>query len=167
MIFQFRAFRFPVNPQRLEIGEGPRVQTHALAQTGYLLLPAAGAPAVIRGSGVFTGGGAADDFRRLRAEYLSGGSGVLILGAYGSLDAVFRTLTCTGRQGDSVGYDFEFVEFPVTRTQASGVTHTARAGETLWEIARRYGVPVERLMALNPHLRTPGDLSPGQEVFVC
>lgn len=167
MVFIFRDFCFPVNPQTVEIERGARVRTELLAGGGYLLGERSPGPTVIRGSGVFTGSGAARDFGRLRGEYLRGGSGVLILGTYGSLDAVLRALTCTGRQGDSVGYAFEFVEFPVERAGASRVVHTVGVGETLWEIADLHGVTVEHLLAINPSLCAPDAVTPGGEVFVC
>jgi LysM repeat protein len=42
------------------------------------------------------------------------------------------------------------VPAPATRTPASARTHTVRAGETLFAIARRYGVSMDALRAANP-----------------
>jgi len=39
-------------------------------------------------------------------------------------------------------------------------------GDTLWEIARRYGVKLERLVELNPGIRNPSLIYPGQKVRV-
>ena len=37
-------------------------------------------------------------------------------------------------------------------------------GDTLWEIARRYGVALERVVELNPSIRNPNLIYPGQKV---
>lgn len=167
MVFAFRGFHFPVNPQQLEIRDGGRVRTQSLARDGFHLDELPVQPVAVSGTGVFTGECAARDFERLRAEFLKGGRGVLLLGAYRSMDAVFRSLVCTGRQGDSVGYAFEFVEFPVEKTAAEKVTHTVSQGETLWDIAAQYGIAVEQLMALNPSLPAPEEVAAGEEVYLC
>lgn len=167
MIFIFRGFEFPVNPQSLEIREGDRVRVLSLARDGHWLDERAPEPSAVSGAGIFTGPRAAADFARLRAEHRKGGSGVLILGAYRSMNAVLRSLVCTGRQGDSVGYSFEFVESPVEKSAAEQVVHTVRDGETMWEIAARYGIGIGRLMALNPSVPAPEAIEAGAEVFLC
>jgi len=61
---------------------------------------------------------------------------------------------------------------PSTRAMAhtlarreSTVVHVVRSGETLWDIARRYGTQVEDLMALN-HLGHSDWIKPGQRLQV-
>lgn len=167
MVFTFRDFVFPVNPQSLEIRDGDRVRALSLAQDGWWLGEKGPQPSAVTGSGTFTGTEALRDFDCLRTEYLRGGSGVLILGGYRSMDAVFRSLACTGRQGNSVGYSFEFVEYPVEKSVAEKVVHLVSAGETLWDISDRYGIGIERLMTLNPSIPAPEDLVEGEEVRLC
>lgn len=167
MVFAFRGFQFPVNPQSLEIRDGGRVRLQALARDGFHLDELPVQPAEVSGAGVFTGERAALDFERLRAEFLRGGSGILLLGAYRSMDAVFRSLVCTGRKGDSVGYSFAFVEYPVEKAAAEQVKCTVSQGETLWDIAARHGVAVERLLELNPSVAAPDDVAAGEEVYLC
>jgi spore coat assembly protein SafA len=39
-------------------------------------------------------------------------------------------------------------------------------GDTLWALARRYGVALERIIALNPDIRNPNLIYPGQRVRI-
>ena len=167
MVFTFRDFTFPVHPQTLEITDPARAQLHGLVMGGSLVEVLPVGPAGVKGSGVFTGEKAYEHFRNLRRQFLQGGSGTLVLGDYRSMEAVFRALSCTGRQGDSVGFTFEFVEFPVERRAASGVVHCMKQGETLWEVSARYGVEIRRLLELNPGIPTPDDVHEGEKVFLC
>ncbi len=47
----------------------------------------------------------------------------------------------------------------------SGTFHTVRSGDTLWDIAKRYNISVQRVKTLNPSL-DPSDLKVGQTVKV-
>ncbi len=44
--------------------------------------------------------------------------------------------------------------------------HTVARGDTLWAIARKYGVELSELIALNPQLKNPNLIYPGQKVRV-
>lgn len=44
--------------------------------------------------------------------------------------------------------------------------HTVKKGETLWKIARQYGVPFEDMKRLNAHLANPDYIVPGMELFL-
>ena len=44
--------------------------------------------------------------------------------------------------------------------------HTVTAGETLWSISLRYGTTVEALVNLNPQLKNPNLIYPGEQVRV-
>ena len=41
--------------------------------------------------------------------------------------------------------------------------HTVAAGDTLWELARRYGTALDKLVELNPSIRNPNLIYPGQK----
>ena len=42
--------------------------------------------------------------------------------------------------------------------------HTVRQGETLWGIARDYGLSLTELIALNPQIKNPNLILAGEEV---
>ncbi len=44
--------------------------------------------------------------------------------------------------------------------------HTVKKGETLWKIARQYGISFEDMKRLNAHLANPDYIVPGMELFL-
>jgi LysM repeat protein len=45
------------------------------------------------------------------------------------------------------------------------VTHTVKSGETVSELSTRYGVSEKQILAANPQLRDPDELSNGIRRF--
>ena len=58
------------------------------------------------------------------------------------------------------------VLLPVEETagDASGGTYTVKRGDTLWGIAKRFGVNLTALIAANPQIKNPNLIYPGNEV---
>jgi LysM repeat protein len=54
---------------------------------------------------------------------------------------------------------------PPPKTDGS-VTYTVKSGETIGELSARYGVSENQILAANPQLRHPDDLSEGQEISI-
>ena len=46
------------------------------------------------------------------------------------------------------------------------VTYSVKSGETVGELSARYGVSENKILAANPQMRHPDDLSPGQEISI-
>ena len=55
---------------------------------------------------------------------------------------------------------------PETASGESTVYHTVRRGDTLWGIAKRYGVTLRSLIAANPQIKNPNLIYPGEQVRV-
>lgn len=55
---------------------------------------------------------------------------------------------------------------PVEETagDASRGTYTVKRGDTLWGIAKRFGVNLTALIAANPQIKNPNLIYPGNEV---
>jgi len=49
---------------------------------------------------------------------------------------------------------------------AAQETYTVRAGDTLYGIARRYGVTVNEILAINPQITNPSQIYPGQVINI-
>lgn len=59
-----------------------------------------------------------------------------------------------------------FTLAPVNCTVAGGITHTVSQGETLFQIAQRYGTSLECVLSANPEITNPGLILFGDQVFV-
>ena len=53
-----------------------------------------------------------------------------------------------------------------TTGAGGGLVHTVAAGETLWGIARDYGVELTELISRNPQIKNPNLILPGEQVTV-
>lgn len=47
-----------------------------------------------------------------------------------------------------------------------GRSHTVRAGETMWKIAKHYGVCLQQMIEANPHIPGPDELVPGDVLCI-
>lgn len=48
----------------------------------------------------------------------------------------------------------------------NGITYTVKRGDTLYEIARRFGVTVDQILAANPEITNPDVISIGQTICI-
>jgi len=44
--------------------------------------------------------------------------------------------------------------------------YTVRAGDTLWDVSEMYGVPLREIVRLNPQIKNPNVIQPGEEIDV-
>ena len=51
-------------------------------------------------------------------------------------------------------------------SQRGAQWHTVARGDTLWGLSRRYGVALSQIIALNPDIRNPNLIYPGQKVRI-
>ena len=144
---------------------------------------------VMRGEGEFVGQGAYDEFKKLATVFYSDGPGLLVHPVWQTSNAYFVELSLHQEpRADYVRYAFAFWEgydghstgVPVTETPAAGGTaagesaapavreswHTVRQGETMWGIARDYGLSLTALIALNPQIKNPNLILVGEKVRV-
>lgn len=136
---------------------------------------------VMRGSGEFAGKDAYSDFSRLATVFYTGGKGVLIHPCWQSADVYFVDLSLTQEpRPDYVAYTFEFwesydkydttlrsVAIQTAAAAAAGTAyHVVKKGETLWAIARKYGVDLSALLSYNTGIKNPNLIYVGQKVRV-
>lgn len=93
----------------------------------------------------------------------------LVLPKMQPMYAYLRELSLTAQPVEDVlRYRFVFVEAQSPRQSTQPVTYlTAVEGDSLWDIAYACHVPVERLMALNPHIPFINELNEGGRVRIC
>ena len=143
---------------------------------------------ILRGEGEFAGPGAYEEFKALAAVFQEQGPGMLTHPVWRTDRAYFVSLSVTEEpRPDYVRYSFAFWEddsgydggltenndgrtWPGNSLATSdgsggaGRVYTVKRGDTLWGIARRYGVTLSSLIAANPQIKNPNLIYPGNEV---
>jgi spore coat assembly protein SafA len=139
---------------------------------------------IMEGEGEFVGEDAYAQFGQLANVFYDGGPGQLVHPLWQTANAYFVKLKLEQEpRPDYVKYSFTFWEddswytaLPTAAAQnSSGQTaastsgaeyHTVVKGETMWGIAKKYGVTLSELVALNPQIKNPNLIYVGQEVRV-
>ena len=126
-------------------------------------------PRIIKGEGELYGGDCLSQYEALHEMYMLGQRGVLALPGMAPMYAYLSELGMTAEPTDDVlGYTFTFTETGGEATAVSPETSvTAGSGDSLWDVAYRYGIDIETLVALNPHIPHIGRLTAGAEVRLC
>ena len=128
------------------------------------------------------GKGAYEEFRTLAQVFEESGPGLLVHPVWQTERAYFVSLQLTEAPlPDYVRYRFEFwsdglsdarlteVESkdgaaPAEPANRPAETYLVRKGDTLWGIARRFGVELTALIASNPQIKNPNLIYPGDRV---
>ena len=130
---------------------------------------------VMRGEGEFAGPDAYAQFGALANVFYSQGPGALIHPLWQTANAYFVELSLKQEpRPDYVSYSFVFWEdlgqesavkrADEARKSAAADFHTVVQGDTLWGIARKYGMSVEELLECNPGIKNPNNISMGERV---
>ena len=73
--------------------------------------------------------------------------------------ALMDRLELTGAQGkDLVRYSFSFTEWEGQPAFSGSGTYRAQEGESLWDYANRWDLPIEALVESNPHIPNINEL---------
>ncbi len=184
---RFKTFVWPHNPRVYAIRFERKLALHKIPFGRHLLQSLGQTCRVFRGEGEFVGAEAYDTFKRLATVFHEESPGPLIHPVWMSTRAWFVSLRLEEEpRPDYVRYSFEFwevLDIPVQTglterstgsaagAEGSGagqtpVWHTVARGDTLWAVARRYSTTVAAIVALNPALRNPNLILPGQKVRV-
>lgn len=123
---------------------------------------------LIKGEGELYGADCREQFARLYELFRSGGSGVLAIPGLCTVYAVFEELRLTGYpRPDVLNYRFVFREMMEKVEERTQSAYTPSQGETLWDVSYRFGIVIDRLVALNPWVRRPDEPLGGREVALC
>lgn len=184
---RYKDYVWPHNPRVYSIGYQRKVGARKVPFGRYCLQDLGLAQRVMKGEGEFVGEGAYEEFKKLATVFYSSGPGLLIHPIWQISNAYFVELSLAQEpRADYVRYTFTFWEgyeghnTGVTVAESTGAGtagsqtvstaqeqwHTVVQGETLWGIAQKYAVKLDSLIALNPQIKNPNLIYPGEKVRV-
>ena len=183
---RYKDYSWPHNPRVYSIDYRRTMAVHNSPFSGYQLQDLGAAHRVMEGEGEFVGSGAYDEFQRLACVFYSRGPGLLVHPLWQLANTYFVSLRVEqAPRPNYVRYSFAFWEenslynslatrvLPVLqsgdgqdRSPARPAYHRVVKGDTLWALARRYGLSLAELVALNPQIKNPNLIRVGEEVRV-
>ncbi len=181
---RYKNYVWPHNPRVYTIEYQRAMGARKVPYGRYCLQDLGPAQRVMKGEGEFVGEGAYDQFKQLATVFYSDGPGLLVHPVWQISNAYFVELSLRQEpRPDYVAYTFTFWEgydghstsLTVTTPQTpvntgssstTGQYYTVVRGDTMWGIARRYGISLTALIALNPQIKNPNLIYPGQKVRV-
>ena len=187
---RYKDYTWPHNPEVYTVERQRRLVVHPIPFGNCVIQDLGGMYRVLRGEGVFAGEGAYEQFQQLAAVFQEGGAGMLVHPVWKTERAWFASLQVTEEPlPDYVRYRFEFWEDwngydaglkevavasvenqevvqTVKETARDMTIYTVKKGDTLWGIAKRYGVTLSALIAANPQIKNPNLIYPGNQVNI-
>lgn len=181
---RYKDYVWPHNPTSYSIHYERKMATHKVPFGRYCLQDMGLTRRVMQGEGEFVGPGAYEQFRALAEVFYNDGPGILVHPVWTTANAFFVSLQLEQEpRPDYVRYRFAFWEsfdrysqgLTAVQTAAgtgtqqpetAAVYHTVVKGDTLWGIARRYGVNLQTVIARNPGIKNPNLIYPGERVRV-
>ncbi len=175
---RYKNYVWPHNPETYTISFARKVVAQKIPYGRYGMQDLGLSYRVMEGEGAFAGENAYDEFRKLATVFYEGGAGVLVHPVWQTTKAYFVMLELTQEPlKDYVRYRFAFweecgQENRMVRAQAAqgGAaetetrTHTVARGDTMWGIAKQYGVTLGELLRANPQIKNPNFISVGERV---
>lgn len=182
---RYKEYTWPHNPETYTVEYRRCLAAHKVPFGGYCLQDLGETYRVLQGEGVFAGVGAYEEFQRLEAVFRQEGPGLLVHPVWPAASAYFVSLQLAEEPlPDYVRYTFSFWEDRsgtggLTEVTSDGTEQTengssaaggenvcyiVKKGDTLWGIAKQYGVSLTALIAANPQIKNPNLIYPGDRV---
>ena len=184
---RYKDYIWPHNPATYSITYERQVAVHKVPFGRHCMQDLGMGCRIMRGQGEFAGEGAYDEFKHLATVFYGGGPGLLIHPLWQISNAYFTGLKLEQEPlPDYVRYSFEFRErydgyseelAAVRGSAASAETETRTSTgqetvctvvneDTLWGIAQRYDVALEKLLRANPGIKNPNLIRVGDRVVI-
>lgn len=185
---RFKDYVWPHNPRTYTIEYQRRLAVQELPYGSYRFQELGQRYRMMKGEGEFVGEGAYEEFKKLASVYYLPGPGTLIHPVWQTAQVYFTQLSLAQEpRADYVRYTFTFLECPFDEVEETGWVNPNAGGEaaetagggvgggqyymvgkgdTLWAIARRFGLTLEKLIELNPQIKNPNRIYAGERVRV-
>lgn len=184
---RYKGYTWPHNPRVYSIDYERKMAVHKTPFGLFRLQDLGRTNRIMEGEGEFVGEDAYAQFGQLANVFYDGGPGLLIHPLWQAANAYFVSLRLEQEpRPDYVRYSFSFWEDDSWYTglavqdtapgSAGGsqaesgageaAYHRVVKGDTLWELAGRYGLSLAELVALNPQIKNPNLIRVGEEVRV-
>ena len=159
---RFKEFTWPHNPEVYTVEYRRRIAVHPAPFGPCVMQELGSSYRVLKGEGVFVGEGAYQRFQELAGVFQQEGPGLLVHPVWKAERAYFAALEAMepGNGGGPGGAS------PAGRDSGNQRVHTVRKGDTLWAVAKQYGVELAALVRANPQIKNPNLIYPGEAVKV-
>ena len=167
---RFCGYTFPHNPAALKIENTGNIRelNSPCCEPGSMHLGSR--LRRISGEGELYGADCIAQFEELQRLFERGEEGLLSLPKQPAIYAYLKELQMTAQPKENVlGYRFVFLEArPPEKDNAVIESYeTCTAGESLWGVSYRFGVPIDELVRLNPQIKYIDSLDSGEKVRLC
>lgn len=182
---RYKDYVWPHNPKTCEMTYKRSIAEIKLPFGGWVMQDMGKTGRVLSGEGEFVGENAYEQFRALAAVFDRGGAGVLMHPVWQMTNALFSSLTLAEEPRENyVRYYFEFREDAGTKQTLKIIAkspdrtgaeterpvqrriHTVVRGDTLWGIAAANGMTLSRLIGINPQIKNPNLIYPGDIIYL-
>ena len=180
---RFKNYVWPHNPRVYSIDYERKMAVHKTPFGLFRLQDLGRTNRIMEGEGEFVGEGAYAQFGQLANVFYEDGPGLLVHPLWQTANAYFVSLRLEQEpRPDYVRYSFSFWEDDswytglatrLTEQRADAAPaagekrfHRVVKGDTLWAIAKTYGLSLEEVIALNPQIKNPNRIRVGDEVRV-
>lgn len=183
---RYKDYIWPHNPATYSIAYERQVAVHKVPFGRYYMQDLGMSCRIIRGQGEFAGKDAYAEFKRLASVFYGSGPGLLIHPLWQISNAYFTSLKLEQEPlPDYVRYSFEFREQydgysgelaslgpsgqasdPAAGGMNTEGTCIVASGDTLWGIAQRCNMPLEKLLQANPGIKNPNLIRPGDRLVI-
>lgn len=174
---------WPHNPRVYEIEFTRRVVSHKVPFGLYTLSDLGREHRVLKGEGEFSGEDAYDQFKELACMFYPGEPRMLVHPVWQAAPALFVKLRLRQEpRPDYVAYEFEFwecfegyenklrkIEKPIVSPEEGAVeksSYTLKWGDTLWGLAVKNGMSLQKLLELNPQIKNPNVYYVGDVIYL-